>query len=101
MGTAGKVCVEMKFVAVAYGDSLVHCLGVFDCAVAAYGEAVIYLSGIADKDNLISPLIELEGDSGYALELRKLGQSVMETVYILFTENEYSARICPRSGGAT
>ena len=41
----------MKFAVVAYSDSFVHCLGVFDCAAAAYGEAIMYLSENADKDS--------------------------------------------------
>ncbi len=88
MGAAGKECTEVKFAVVAYSDSFVQCLGVFDCAATAYGEAVIYLSGIADKDHFLSPLIELECDTGYALELRRLGRPTIETVYILFAENE-------------
>lgn len=78
----------MKFVAVASSDSLIHCIGVFDCAAAAYGEAVMYLSKIADKDNFISPLFELESETGFALELRRLGEPVIETVYVLFAEND-------------
>lgn len=78
----------MKFAVVAYSDSFVHCLGVFDCAAAAYGEAIMYLSENADKDSYISPLFKLEGETGFALKLKRLGELAIETVYVLFAEND-------------
>lgn len=78
----------MKFAVVAYSDSFVHCLGVFDCAAAAYGEAIMYLSENANEGNIITPLYGLEGETGYGISLRKPGGESLETVYVLFFDEE-------------
>lgn len=40
---------------------MIQCLGAFNNFAEAYGEGLMYLSGMADKDNTITPLFDLEG----------------------------------------
>lgn len=77
----------MKYVVVAYSDVFINCIGVFDSAATAYGEAMMYLSNNAEKGNVITPLCALEGETGYSMILRKPLGDKIETVYILFAES--------------
>lgn len=76
---------------------LIHCLGAFDSLTSAYGEAAVYLTELAvgtyeynDKDEecTISPLRDLEGETGYGMYLRNKAGETLDAVFILHAKYE-------------
>lgn len=91
----------MKYVVVAgyYSDDNItefeQCIGVFDTAREAYGEALLYLTDEIDgqdkeiRDKLsISPLYELEGGTGYEMTLKGIPYHYTDFVTVLFWDDE-------------
>lgn len=86
MGKVNAVAIAESYDAKTGRCDMIQCLGVFDSYAAAYGEAVIYLSEVADnKDNngTITTIFDLEGETGYGLSLKNQKGQEYETVFIL------------------
>lgn len=98
----------MKYVVVAgYFDKDTHfeqCIGVFDTSREAYGEALLYLNeGIDDTDEeerkqlTISPLYEIESQTGYSMQVTGGGRTYTDYATILFfDENDDEANHHPK-----
>lgn len=67
---------------------MIQCIGVFSDYAAAYGEAIMYLSEMADNDNSITPLFDLEGETGLGISLKNRDGKEIETVFILRAEQK-------------
>lgn len=91
----------MKYVVVAgyYSDDgkseFEQCIGVFDTAREAYGEAILYLNDEIDGQDkeicdklTISPLFELEGQTGYGMTLNGIPYHYTDFVNVLFWDDE-------------
>lgn len=66
---------------------MIQCLGAFNNFAEAYGEGLMFLSGMADKDNTITPLFELEGETGYGFSLQNKKGQAFEMICVLQCEN--------------
>lgn len=67
--------------------SMIECLGVFDTSAAAYGRAVMYLSELTDGvegESTITPLVELEGQTGFGLYLKNTEKQAIHNALVLF-----------------
>lgn len=62
---------------------MIQCLGVHDSFVSAYGEAVIFLSEMADDGYTITPLVDLGSDTGFGLFMKDEHGRLSEAAYIL------------------
>lgn len=71
---------------------MIQCIGAFETLARAYGEAMIYLTELAagsyeyeDKDEecTISPLRDLEGETGFGLYLKNKAGETLHAVLIL------------------
>lgn len=80
------------------GESdFIQCLGAFDSLTSAYGEAALHLTEMAvgtyeygnkDEECTISPLRELEGETGYGMYLRNKAGETLDAVFILHAKYE-------------
>lgn len=77
---------------------MIQCLGVFNNFAEAYGEGLMFLSELADKDDTITPLFELEGETGYGFSLQDKEGQVIEMVCVLQCGKPYEQQ---RGGDAT
>ena len=88
----------MKYVVVAgyYSDTdrFEQCIGVFDTAREAYGEALLYLQEEVDNEErdirsklTISPLFELEGQTGYGMVLQGVPYDCTDYANVLFWDD--------------
>lgn len=68
----------------------IECLGVFSTSTAAYGQAIMYLSELADgiEGGAITPLIELEGQTGFGLYLKNINGQIVHSTLVLFYNDE-------------
>lgn len=75
-------------------SDMIECLGVFNDATTAYGKAVMYLSEIANGikgKSTITPRVELEGQTGFALYLKNEdGQMIYDALVLFYDEKEDS-----------
>lgn len=74
-------------------DQMVHCIGVYENGIEAVGEALLYLDEHAHdiyqkQECMITPLIPLEGDTGYGLYLKNKDGKTLQYVYILDVPQE-------------
>lgn len=75
------------------GDlEMITLIGAFENAAEAYGEAYLYLDELSqnykDEDGMcITPLCELEGDTGYGMYLKDKDGKTTEYAYILLNDN--------------
>lgn len=84
----------MKFIVVVTCGDFIQCTGAFDCAEAAYGEAVMSLSDIAEEGDMITPLYELEGETGFGISLKRSDGATVENACVLFTEKHHECGQC-------
>lgn len=74
-------------------SDMIQCLGAFESLTIAYGEAMIYLTEMAtiyecniqDEECTISPLRDLEGETGFGIYLRNKAGETLHAVFILHT----------------
>lgn len=82
--------------------NFMQCLGVFEGFDRAYGKALIYLSEIAfdgeGGEYTITPLQDLEGETGFALYMRNSQGQITDAVYILHADASEERR---KEGDAT
>jgi hypothetical protein len=73
-------------------SGMIQCLGTFRTLTEAYGEAMVYLTELAegsyeynndDEECTISPLRGLEGETGYGIYLRNKAGETLDVVFIL------------------
>ena len=62
---------------------MIQCLGAFNNFAEAYGEGLMFLSAIADDDDTITPLFELEGETGFGFSLKNQEGKATEMVCVL------------------
>lgn len=67
-------------------------LGAFEDTTEAYGKAYLYLDELSgnykEEDGMqITPLYELEGETGYAMYLQGKDGKALDYAYILFNNN--------------
>ena len=71
---------------------MMQCIGAFETLARAYGEAMIYLTELAegtyeyenkDEECTISPLRDLEGETGFGLYLKNKAGETLDAVFIL------------------
>ena len=95
---------EIKAVAIAESmnpktgvTDMMQCLGTFGTLTEAYGEAMIYLTELAagtyeydndDEECTISPLRDLEGETGFGMYLRNKAGETLHAVFILHAGTE-------------
>lgn len=79
---------------------MMQCLGAFETLASAYGEAMIYLTELAagtyeyeneDEECTISPLRDLEGETGFGMYLRNKAGETLHAVFILHAGEPESA----------
>lgn len=75
------------------GDQrMITLIGAFENSSEAYGEAYLYLDELSqsykEEDGMqITPLIELEGETGYVMYLQNKEGKISEYAYILRNDN--------------
>ena len=71
---------------------MIQCIGAFKTLTEAYGEAMLYLTEMAvetyeyendDEECTISPLRDLEGETGFGMYLRNKAGETLHAVFIL------------------
>ena len=67
-------------------QGMIQCIGVYSDSKAAYGDALLHLNEVTESELMISPLFELEGESGYGMEAK--GERITDFAYVLFVEDE-------------
>lgn len=89
----------MKFVVIAgYWDNETkiieysQCIGVYDSAREAYGEALLYINDeidVSEKDTVkISPLYELDMEAGYGMRLEGGNRTYTDFVNVYFYDDK-------------
>lgn len=73
-------------------SDMIQCIGAFGTLTEAYGEAMLYLTEMAvgtyeyeseDEECTISPLRDLEGETGFGMYLRNKAGETLHAVFIL------------------
>lgn len=84
-----KVVVVAESIDVSTGQAdMIQCLGAFNNYAEAYGEGLMFLSELSDDDDdMITPLFELEGETGFGFSLKNKEGKETETVFVLHYEN--------------
>lgn len=69
-------------------ERMIQLIGAFENPTEAFGEAYLYLDEFAVDGQTISTTERLEGDTGYALLLKKPDGTITEYAYVLLKTEE-------------
>lgn len=67
---------------------MMQCIGAFENVSEAYGEALLTFNEFPSDDFTITPLGELEGETGFAMDLKDKDGYMRMRAYIFFVEQQ-------------